>query len=121
MTAAISLDVAQVEALLARIEPAIAKADYELLKSLLGTLIEVTRIVRQQGARIARLRRMLGQTSSEKKANVIGANGAAASTNDGGPTASGQGEPVAGEPPSDKPANDTEHLISGRRADMARR
>ncbi|MBV8111314.1 MAG: hypothetical protein JO012_16275, partial [Hyphomicrobiales bacterium] len=112
MTAsAISLDVAEVEALLVRIEPLIAKADHECLTSLVGTLLEVTRLLRQRGATIARLRRMLGQTSSEKTANIIGANGAAPSTSDDPATTSGQSvEPVADEPPSgaskDTPAND---------------
>jgi len=108
---AISLDVAEVEALLVRIEPLIAKADHECLTSLVGTLLEVTRLLRQRGATIARLRRMLGQTSSEKTANIIGANGAAPSTSDDPATTSGQSvEPVADEPPSgaskDTPAND---------------
>jgi transposase len=109
----IPLDVAEVAALLARIEPLIAKVDHECLTSLLGTLIEVTRVARERGATIARLRRMLGQMSSEKTADVVGgrANGAAASTSESGPTTSGQDEPVADEPPSgepkDKPANDT--------------
>lgn len=112
MTAsAISLDVAEVEALLARIEPRITRADHECLKSLVGTLVEVTRLARQRGATIARLRRMLGQTSSERTANVVGANGAAAPASNGGPTASGQDPPVTEEPPSrasqDTPANDT--------------
>ena len=111
-TSAISLHVAEVEALLARIEPLITQADHECLTSLLGTLIAVTRLARQHGATIARLRRMLGQTSSEKTANVVGANGAAATESDGGPTASGQDEPVTGEPRSgeskDTPANDTD-------------
>jgi transposase len=108
---AISLDVAEVEALLARIEPLVTKADHECLKSLVGTLIEVTRLARQRGATIARLRRMLGQTSSEKKAHVVGANGTVVPASDSGPTASGQDEPVADESPSgkskDTPANDT--------------
>jgi transposase len=109
--AAISLDVAEVEALLARIALLITKADHECLKALVCTLIEVTRLARQSGATIARLRRMLGQTSSEKTANVVGAKGAGAPTSDGSPTASGQDEPVTNEPPrgepKDEPANDT--------------
>ena len=112
MTAsAISLDVAEVEALLARIAPLITKADHDSLTSLVGTLIEVTRLARQRGATIARLRRMLGQTSSEKTANVVGAKGAVAPASDGSPTASGQDEPVTDDPPraepKDEPANDT--------------
>ena len=97
---AISLDVAEVEALLARIAPRITTADHECLKSLVGTLIEVTRLARQRGATIARLRRMLGQTSCEKTANVVGAKGAATPTSDGRPTASGQDEPATDEPPA---------------------
>lgn len=111
MTAsAISLDVKDVEALLARIEPLITKTDHECLKSLVGTLLEVTRLARQRGATIARLRRMLGQTSSEKTANVVGANGATETANASGPTTSGQDEPVTDQPSSgestDTPAND---------------
>jgi transposase len=108
---AISLDVAEVEALLARIEPLITKADHKCLQSLVGTLIEVTRLARQRRATIARLRRMLGQTSSEKTASVVGTKGGAAPASDGGPTASGHDEPATDEPPrgerKDEPANDT--------------
>jgi len=114
---AISLDVAEVEALLARIAPLITKADHECLTSLVGTLLEVTRLARQRGATIARLRRMLGQTSSEKTANVVGAKGAAAPTSDGSPPASGQDEPVPDEPPRGEPkgdpANDTGGAAKG--------
>lgn len=118
MTAsAISLDVAEVEALLARIAPLVPKADYECLKALVCTLIEVTRLARQRGATIARLRRMLGQTSSEKTANVVGAKGTAAPASDGNPTASGQDEPATDEPPrgepKDEPANDTGGAAKG--------
>ena len=83
----------------------------------MGTLIAVTRLARQRGATIARLRRMLGQTSSEKTANVVGAKGAAAPTSDGCPTASGQDEPVPDEPPGgetkDEAANDTGGAAEG--------
>jgi hypothetical protein len=107
----IELDVAEVEALLVRIEPQIAPADHACLKSIVDTLIEATRLVQQRGATIARLRRMLGTVSSEKTANVVGTNGAAAasSSTNTDPTASAEGEPVA-EPaagaPSATPAKD---------------
>jgi len=107
----ISLGIGEVEALLARVEPLIAKADHECLKLLVGTLIEVTRLVHRHGATIARLRRMLGQTSSEKTANVVGVNGATETASGSGPTAGGQGEPAADQLSSgestDTPANDT--------------
>jgi len=108
---AISIDVKDVEALLARIEPLITKADYECLKSLVVTLLEVTRLLRQHGARIAWLRRMLGQTSSEKTANVVGTKGATETANDSSPATNGQDAPAADQPSSgeskDTPANDT--------------
>jgi hypothetical protein len=123
VTASIPLEVKDVEALLARIEPLIAKADHECLKSLVGTLLEVTRLARQRGATIARLRRMLGQASSEKTANVVGANGATQAENEGSQTTSGQDEPVADPPSSgesaDTPANDTGSDVN--RGDKPRR
>jgi len=116
---AISFDVADVEALLTRIEPLIPRADHDCLKSLVGTLLEVTRLARQHGATIARLRRMLGQAASEKTANVIGSKGAEATASSGGPTASGQDEPDADAPSSDvskdTPANDTGDVNSGKK------
>jgi transposase len=106
----LSLDVAELDALLARVEPLVAKADHEYLTSLAHTLVEVSRVARQRGATIARLRRMLGQTSSEKTVKVVGAKGAA-------DAASAQGEPGAGEPspgaPGDEPANDGGHTTRG--------
>jgi len=101
VTAIISIDVAEIDALLARVEPLIPKADHERLSSIASTLIEVTRQLRQRGATIARLRRMLGQTSNEKTANVVGAN-AAVSTSAAGAEAASEPDKSA-----DPPANDT--------------
>jgi transposase len=107
----ISLDVAEVEALLARIEPVITKADHECLTSLVATLVAVIRLVRRGGATIARLLRMLGQTSSEKTARVVAPSTAVGSPSDGAPAASAEGESAADEPPAGtsgkEPANDT--------------
>jgi hypothetical protein len=107
----LSLDVAELDALLDRIKPAISAEDHARLTALVHTVIEVTRLSRQRGATIARLRRMLGQTSSEKTANVVGANGTTERGSDGDPAASSQDEPVADEPSSDAsketPANET--------------
>ena len=53
MTAsAISLDVAEVQALLARIAPLITKADHECLTSLVGTLLEVLPLTLPDGLEI---------------------------------------------------------------------
>jgi transposase len=100
---AVSLDVTEVEALLARIEPRIAKADHDALVSIVRTLLEVTRLARQRGATIARLRRMLGQTTSEKTANVVGAKRATASTGEADPSAASPG----GNARDESPSNDT--------------
>jgi transposase len=104
----LSLDVAELGALLERIQPAISAEDHARLTAVVSTLIEVTRLSRQRDATIARLRRMLGQTSSEKTANVVDAKGPAASTGDSATTTSGQEQPEAA--PADeatpKPAND---------------
>jgi hypothetical protein len=85
--APLTLDVAEIEALLARIAPQIAEDDHARLVALVGTLLEVDRLARQRGATIARLQSMLGQRSSEKTADVLGAG------NSAGP----QGPPVSSE------------------------
>jgi hypothetical protein len=89
-TPTLSLDVTELEALIARIEPLIAAEDHAQLRALLHTLVEVSRLSRQRGATLARLRRMLGQTSSEKTANVVGARGTATPAGDAATTTSGQ-------------------------------
>jgi transposase len=104
----LSLDVTELDALLDRIKSAISAEDHAHLTALVHTVIEVTRLLRQRGATIARLRRMLGQTSSEKTANVVGTEGAAASTGDAAPTTSGQQPPdaAAADEATPEPATD---------------
>lgn len=85
----VTVDLAEIEALLARVEPKITKADHEKLTAMAATLVEVARLVRDERATNARLRQMLGQTSSEKTAAVLGAdaNGTApGATNDSATT-----------------------------------
>ena len=109
--AVVSLDVAKLEAVLARIEGLITKEDHEILTSLVHTLVEATRLVRKRGATIARLRRMLGQASTEKTAEVVGANATTAAASDDMGMARKDGEPptAAGTPssPPTAAANDT--------------
>jgi transposase len=105
----VPLDVAELQALLERIKPQISEEDHARLAAIVHTLVEVTRLSRQRRATIARLRRMLGQASSEKTANVVGPEGTAASTGDAAPTTSGQEQQpdatsVGGTTP--EPAND---------------
>ncbi len=116
----ISVDVAEIEAILARIEPAITKEDHDKLTSALRTLVEVTRLARSHGATIARLRRMLGHTSTEKTANVVAASAegvaTGAASEGAAPTPQDRESPsTAGEPASAGPANDTSAAEKPRR------
>lgn len=63
---------AALERLLARIKPLVDAVDYALLESLLASLLTLTRLVREGGTTIARLRRLVGMSSSEKTADVLG-------------------------------------------------
>ena len=68
----VTVDLAQVRALIDRVKPELGEADYRLLCTTADVLEMVTREVRKRGATIARLRSMLGQRSSEKTADVVG-------------------------------------------------
>lgn len=108
----VSLDVAELAATLARIQLVATAEDYERLKAVVDTLVEITRLLRQDRATIARLRRMLGQTNSEKMADVLG-NGAVVAPNGSSdvapesPAPAGAPEPAkdasVGGPPTAKP------------------
>ena len=80
----VDLDGAKVERLLEHARAALPREDYEQLAGLVATLIELTKLVRQRGTTIARLRRLLGQTRSEKTADVLGKQGAGSGRSDGG-------------------------------------
>jgi rubredoxin len=57
--------------LLERAEELLTREDFEQLNVLVETLIELTRLVRQKGSTIARLRRLVGLASSERDADVL--------------------------------------------------
>jgi transposase len=67
----VSIDAAEIQRLLDRVRALVSGEDYAIIAGLATTISEVTRIVREQGATIARLRRFLGQTSSEKTSDVL--------------------------------------------------
>jgi transposase len=67
----VDIDMAQVRRLLQRVEVQLGHQDYELVKGLLDSLLQVTRLVQRKGTTIARLRRLFGLTSSEKTVDVL--------------------------------------------------
>lgn len=76
------------EGLLARTETRLDPEDHALVKSLVESLDNVTRLVRERGTTIARLRRLFGLASSEKTADVLGKPGAGGGSDS--PGSSGQ-------------------------------
>lgn len=62
---------AQVQATLARIEPQIEAADFELIKGLASTIAFVMTLLRAQRTTIARLRRFFGLSASERTREVL--------------------------------------------------
>lgn len=80
------------EGLLARTKTQLSAEDHALVKGLVESLENVTRLVRERGTTIARLRRLFGLASSEKTADVLGKPGAEG----GGAAPSGQSGGGAG-------------------------
>jgi hypothetical protein len=70
--AIVPIDFADIEGMLERTRQQVSAGDHALMTSVVKTLVEVTRLARKQGTTIARLRRFLGQTTSEKTAKVLG-------------------------------------------------
>jgi hypothetical protein len=68
----VTIELAQVRALIERIKPDLSEVDFQLLSATTDVLEKVTRELRKRGATIARLRSMLGQRSSEKTADLVG-------------------------------------------------
>lgn len=73
MRPVLSIGLGEVEELLERVRAVVSAADYAKLAGLVETLLELTRLVQRKGATIARLRRLLGHSSTEKTAAVLGA------------------------------------------------
>jgi len=95
--AVVDLDVADLGRMLERIRPQISPEDHACVQGVVQTLTDLTRLVRERGTTIARLRGMLGWSSSEKTADVCGGSSASAA---GSPGAHGSdaGAPATGEP-----------------------
>ena len=67
----VNVDIAAIEDLLARTREQVAPADFELFKGVCESLVQLTKMVREQGTTLARLRRLCGTASSEKTATVL--------------------------------------------------
>ena len=68
----IDVDMAVVHAVLERARVALSVDDHTCLESLVRTFADLTRLVRERGTTIARLRRLFGLKLSEKTADVFG-------------------------------------------------
>src|SRR5262245_11983315 len=80
---------------LERARAALSPEDHACLEGLVKTFFDLSRLVRERGTTIARLRRLFGLSSSEKTANVLG---------DGGPPAASR-ETTQASPGSDDEAS----------------
>jgi transposase len=71
----VDIQMAVIEGLLARTEVLLSAEDQVLVKGLIDSLVSLTKLVRERGTTIARLRRLFGLSGSEKTADVLGKNG----------------------------------------------
>ena len=103
--AALEIDVVSLEQLLVRIGPQLAAADLALIEALVRTLLGLVRLVREHGTTIARLRRLVGMSGSEKTRAVLGGKrGEAAPAQDGtSPVPDGGGDSPAGRAAAPEP------------------
>lgn len=91
--AIIDIEVTAVRDVLERARALLSHEDHACLASLVETLLELTRLVRERGTTIARLRRLFGLHSSEKLKDVLGG---AVPANDGEPSPSSEPAPSGG-------------------------
>jgi transposase len=90
----IRVELKEVQELLERVRGVLSAEDYGRIAGLVETLIELTRLVREKGATIARLRRLLGHSSTEKTAAVTAGACHGSSAGDAtGPAAHGEVRP----------------------------
>ena len=98
----VKLDTAELEGILRRAEAELDKEDYELLKALVESYVYVTHLVEDKGTTIARLRKLLFGSSSEKTSDVL------ETTGDDTEATTGQ-EAAAEDGAASTPDSDQEH------------
>ena len=67
----IDVEMKAVERALERARALLSAEDFEILNGLVSTLLRMTRLVRERGSTIARLRRLFGLKGSEKTSEVV--------------------------------------------------
>ena len=68
----VDVDVKAIECVLERAQSLLPPEDFELLKGLVDTLMQMTKLVRERGSTIARLRRLFGLAGSDKTHDAVG-------------------------------------------------
>jgi transposase len=71
----VKVDTVELEGILRRVEAELDREDYDLLKALVESYVYVTRLVEDKSTTIARLRKLLFGSSSEKIRDVLKATG----------------------------------------------
>jgi hypothetical protein len=106
----VEMKIEDVIGLLERIEALIPKEDMKQLNALVETLITLTRLIRENGSTIARLRRFLGFRSSEKTADILNEGKESAGADQEGSASSSDSDTDQTEPtePGDTPGTTIE-------------
>ncbi len=68
----VDVDLKAIERMLDRAKPLLLPEDFDLIRGLVDTLARVTKLVRQRGSTLARLRRLFGLSRTEKTRDVVG-------------------------------------------------
>jgi hypothetical protein len=68
----VDVNVQAIERVLERVQALLLPEDFELIKAMADTLVRVTKLVRERGSTIVRLRRLFGLSGSEKTRDVVG-------------------------------------------------
>lgn len=76
----VNVDLDEVRQVLERAKVVVTSEDYTKLVELTATYVEMTRLVREKGTTIARLRRLFGLSTNEKTAHVLGDDAAQAAS-----------------------------------------
>jgi transposase len=71
LPAIVDIDMKEIERVLEQAQTLMPPESFRVIKALVDTLVRLTALVRERGATIARLRRFIGLSGSEKTGNVL--------------------------------------------------